>query len=34
MPEDLDGALVDDVGARRVGGIPVPLDEKMPYPVP
>ena len=34
MPEDLDGALVDDVRARRVGGAPVPLDEKMPHPVP
>ncbi len=34
VPEDLDGALVDDVGARRVGGSPVPLDDQMAYPVP
>src|SRR5580658_4407263 len=34
MPEDLDRALVDDVGARRVGGATVPLDDKMAYAVP
>ena len=34
VPEDLDRALVDDVRARRVGGVPVPLDEKMPDAVP
>jgi hypothetical protein len=34
VPEDLDRALVDDVGARRVGGAPVPLDDKMPHAVP
>ena len=34
VPEDLDGALVDDVRARRVGGAPVPLDDQMFYPVP
>jgi hypothetical protein len=34
MPEDLDGALVDDVRARRVGRAPVPLDDQVPYAVP
>ena len=32
MPEDLDGALVDDVRARRVGRAPVPLDDQMSTP--
>jgi hypothetical protein len=32
VPEDLDGALVDDVRARRVGRAPVPFDDQMSPP--
>jgi hypothetical protein len=34
VPEDLDGALVDDVRARRVGRAPVPFDDQMSHAIP